>query len=226
MANRRRRRAQMAAAKVEHPMTNLPIPPMTKTERAALEFARQELVRYRNADTPWSSNSLLSPTASHTMVQSLLLFGLDDVTSRLRLVMLARLGWRDAIAALDRVILEYQSAHIALPSELAAWDMETKTFGMPAQWAGPKKTPRILRDLAIMLTTMAVVDRFELSRTKRSSTRRSACEIVATALESVGIFMGHKSVEKIVDRYRGAWPTVPGWSTPRNPVGKNTSYEN
>jgi hypothetical protein len=80
----------------------------------------------------------------------------------------------------------------------------------------------MVRDILIMDTAMAVVDKFGLPRTKRSAARKSACEIVAVALESVGIFMGHKSVEKIVERYRGAWPTVeryrgawptvPGWA--------------
>ena len=119
--------------------------------------------------------------------------------------MLARLGVSDAAAVLDRIILECQSQHVALPSELAAWDMELKTFGMPAPAAGPKKSARMLRDICITMTTMAVIDRFGLPRTKRSPTRRSACEIVALALESVGIFMGYKAVEKIVERYRGAW---------------------
>ena len=73
----------------------------------------------------------------------------------------------------------------------------------------------MLRDLCIMTTVMAVVDRFGLSRTKRSASRGrcSASQIVAMALESANIFMGHKAVEKIVDRLRGAWPTVPGWAS-------------
>jgi len=97
-----------------------------------------------------------------------------------------------------------------MPVELEAYDMERKTFGPAPQWAGPKKVSRMLRDILITLTTMALVDKFGLPRTKRSAARKSACEIVSMALTSVGISIGHKGVEKIVDRYRGVWPE-PGW---------------
>jgi hypothetical protein len=65
-------------------MTNLPAIIMSEAERAALEFARDNLTRRRNADTPWSKDSALSPAASHAMVQHLLLVGWGDVTMRLR----------------------------------------------------------------------------------------------------------------------------------------------
>lgn len=201
---------------MNEPKPPAPIPDttLTATEHAALEYARAALLRAKDTDgSPWGSNgSVLSPEASRAMVQYLLRPAWFDVPNRLRLIMMARLGWREAADVLDRIILEYQSAHVALPSELAAWAMETKMFGRPAQWSGPKKASRMLRDLVIMDTAMAVVDKFGLPRTKRSAARKSACEVTALALESVSIFMGHKSVEKIVERYRGAWPTVPGWA--------------
>ena len=102
---------------------------MSDIERRALDFAQREIAQYRDASNPWSMGPPLSPTASHAMVQSLL--QTYDVDSRLWLLMLARLGQRDAIAVLERLIREYksQSQHIPLPSELAAWDMKRECSG-------------------------------------------------------------------------------------------------
>jgi hypothetical protein len=200
--------------------------PLSAAEQAALDFARREFLSWhQNNSNPWSNGSALVPAASHAMVQTFLSRGWGDVTTRLRLIMLARLGLRDADAALRRIILEYQSRRELMPTELASYDMEVKTFGLPAPWAGPKKSSRLLRDMLIMTTVMAVVDKFGLPRTKRSPLRRSACEIVAVALGSVGISIGHKGVEKIVDRCRGAWP-VPGWSAHMWPAQESASPEN
>jgi hypothetical protein len=152
------------------------------------------------------------------MVQSILALGWGDVRSRMQLIMAARLGLRDAITALERIRLEYKTQHQQMPTELLAYDMDVQQFGLPAQWPAPKRATRMLRDLVIMHTAMAVVDKYGLARTKRSPTRRSACEIVSMALESVGISRGHKAVEKIVERYRGAWPTVPGWTASMPPA--------
>ena len=188
-------------------MRNLPST-MTEVERAALEFARQELGSYRNGDSPWSKDSPLSPAGSHAMVQSFLQLGWGDLDdARLRLVMLARLGVSDAAAVLDRIILECQSsARRAARSQLCGMGHGAEDLRHAGTGGRkPKKSARMLRDICITMTTMAVIDRFGLPRTKRSPTRRSACEIVALALESVGIFMGYKAVEKIVERYRGAW---------------------
>jgi hypothetical protein len=197
---------------------------LSEVEQAALDFAREQILLARNNSSPWSASSALSPEASHAMIQSVLALGWGDVMNRLRLIMMARAGLRDAQAALHRIILEYQSRHEPMPAELQAYDMETKTFGIPAQWAGPKRASRMLRDIVIMVTVMAVVDKFALSRTKRSPKHRSACEIVSTALESAGISIGHKGVERIVERYREAWPTVPGWSALA--PWRKPSYEN
>jgi hypothetical protein len=186
---------------------------LSEIEQSALDFACRELLSWhQNNSNPWSASSTFSPTASQAMVQSFLMRGWGDVMTRLRLIMLARHGLRDAQAALQRIILEYQSRGVRMPTELEAYDMDVKTFGLPAPWAGPKSSSRLLRDMIIMMTTMAVVDKFELPRTTSSPNRRSASEIVSVALEVVGIFIGYKGVEKIVDRYRGAWPTVPGWT--------------
>jgi len=91
---------------------------------------------------------------------------LGDVRTRIRPVMLARLGSRDAADVLPRIILEYQS----------------------------QRASRMLRDLIVTVTTLAVVDQFGLPLTTRSPRRRNACEIVAMALGSVGISIGHKGV--------------------------------
>jgi hypothetical protein len=115
---------------------------------------------------------------------------------------------------LQRIILEYQTRGERMPLELEAYDMEVKTFGPAPQRPARKKASRMARDLIIMIVTMGIVDRFGLPRTKKSSSpRASASQIASMALDSVGIKMGHKAVEKILDRYRGAWPDGPGWSS-------------
>jgi hypothetical protein len=195
--------------------TNVPaVIVLSQVEQAALEYARADILVYKNSTTPWIDSDYLSPASSHAVFQStlteLLLIDRGGVINRLRLIMLARHGSRDADGILARLILEYQSRYESMPVELQAYDMERKTFGPAPQWAGPKKVSRMLRDILITHTTMALVDKFGLPRTKRSAARKSACEIVSMALASVGISIGHKGVEKIVDRYRGVWPE-PGW---------------
>jgi hypothetical protein len=203
--------------------TNMPVvSSLNANEQAALDFARQEFIQAKNTDSPWGGGSMLSREASHGLIASTLTWGWPDVRVRLWLIMIARAGLRDAQMALQRIILEYQSRHERMPTELAAYDMEVKTFGLPSP-AGPKKTARMVRDLLIMLTTMALVEKFGLYRTKRSPNHRSASEITAMALPTVGISMGYKSVEKIVDRYRDAWPE-PGWIA--RMAQKKASYEN
>jgi hypothetical protein len=195
---------------------------LNANEQAALDFARQEFIQCKNTDSPWGGGSMLSPEASHGLIASTLTWGWADVRMRLWLIMLARAGLPDAQMALQRIILECQSRHERMPTELAAYDMEVKTFGLPSQ-AGPKKTARMVRDLLIMVTTMAIVEKFGLYGTKRSPKHRSASEITAMALTVVGISMGYKSVEKIVDRHRDAWPE-PGWIA--RMAQKKASYEN
>jgi hypothetical protein len=187
---------------------------LTEVEQAALTFAREQFTSFQNSSSPWSESSMLSPAAGHAWVQSVLKLGWHDVVNRLRLLMMARAGQRDAQAVLQRIILEYQTRGERMPLELEAYDMEVKTFGPAPQRPARKKASRMARDLIIMIVTMGIVDRFGLPRTKKSSSpRASASQIASMALDSVGIKMGHKAVEKILDRYRGAWPDGPGWSS-------------
>jgi hypothetical protein len=119
---------------------------------------------------------------------------LGDVRTRIRLVMLARLGLARCRRCAPPHHFGISKPASALPSELAAWDMEMRMFGLPTPWAGPKRASRMLRDLIVTVTTLAVVDQFGLPLTTRSPRRRNACEIVAMALGSVGISIGHKGV--------------------------------
>ena len=155
------------------------------------------------------------------MVRDILQLGIADVRARIRLLHAARAGDRDCLAVINDLMLELQSRKIDLPCELQAWDMELREFGLPAQWSGPKKADRILLDLCIMLITCAVVVQFGLPRYKNEATTgKAASEITAMALEQVGILFvaarkrtaHYKAVEAILTRYKGAWPTVPGWS--------------
>jgi hypothetical protein len=202
------------------PSSNLPAT-LNAVEKAALDAASNEFAWWRANGSPWSSDSALSPQAGHAMMQSFLALGCGDVTSRLRLIQAARLGLADARAVLQRLILEYQTRGEPMPTEIAAYDMEVKTLGGPTPWGGPKRAARMSRDLVITTVTLAVVDTYQLPRTKRSAKHQSACEIVALALGHVGIAMGHKGVEKIVERYRAAWPAGQVlW----RPFTKNGSY--
>jgi hypothetical protein len=166
---------------------------LSAAERAALDFARQEFCWYRDNGSPWSAGSALSPTASHAMVQ----FFSRSAGRRAHAYSAGHAG----AARLARCRRCAPPHHFgiskpasALPSELAAWDMEMRMFGLPTPWAGPKRASRMLRDPIVTVTTLAVVDQFGLPLTTRSPRRRNACEIVAMALGSVGSSIGHKGV--------------------------------
>jgi hypothetical protein len=198
------------------PAANLPaVIALTEREAAALALADQEIAKYRGSGSPWSSASLMSHDGSAAMVRDVLQLGVADVRARLLLLQLARAGDRNAADVLDQLMLEVQSAGRRMPTELEAYDMDRRTFGRAAQGPGPKRATRLSRDLCIMLTFCAVADQFpEIPRFKRPQGRKkSVSELVAMALQSAGVGMGHKAVEAVANRYRGAWPTQPGWST-------------
>jgi hypothetical protein len=183
-------------------------------DEAALKFAREKFQFFRKTGNPWSKDSPFTAAAGHALSQWFLALGWQDVITRMQLVMLARAGVRDAQAVLRRIILEHQTRGEALPTEVAAYDMEVKTFGpAPAQWAGPRTAHKLNRDICILAIGMLVADKFRLPRTKNpSSRRRSTSEIIALALESVGVSIGHKGIEKIFGRWRNVWIDASGWT--------------
>lgn len=184
-------------------------------EEEALKFAREKFrFLHKTGGNPWSEDSPFSAAAGHALSQWVLRLGWHDVITRMHLVMLGRAGVRDAQAVLHRIILEYQTRGEALPTEVAAYDMEVKTFGpAPAQWAGPRAADKLNRDICILAIGMLVADKFRLPRTKNpSSRRRSTSETIALALESVGVSIGHKGIEKIFGRWRSVWIDASGWT--------------
>jgi hypothetical protein len=197
-------------------MTQLP---MTMVEDEAMAFARQEFAQFRDGTNPWSEHSPLSGGAGRALTRYFMRQGaLLHPINRLRIIAMARAGDVDAVTVLKTLIIEAQSRGEALPAELATFNMEILHGGLH-QPPGPKRKDKILRDLCIALTVAAVCDRFGLSPTRntasrgRPSARRSACSIVAEALDVAHMQLGEKAVEAIWARLGNAMPTVPGWAS-------------
>ena len=197
-------------------MTQLPA---MLIETEALAFAREQVSLYRDGTNPWSGDSGLSAEAGRALTRHILAHSarLGPIT-RMQVIALARAGDTDAQDVLRVLMIEMLSRDGRLPTELTNYDMELLHGGLH-QPPGPKKKDKTLRDVCIAMTVAAVCDRFGLSPTRntasrgRPSARRSACAIVAKALEVAHVGMGEKAVEAIWNRLGAAMPTVPGWAS-------------
>ena len=95
-------------------------------------------------------------------------------------------------------VIAFPASRGQLPAELAAYNMHRLLHGG---------------------LHAAVCDRDELSPTRNTASRgrpsawRSACSIVAEALEVAHLKMGEKAVEAIWGRLGNAMPTVKGWAS-------------
>ena len=63
------------------------------------------------------------------------------------------------------------------------------------------------------MTVAAVIDRYGLDPTGRSPRRKSACAIVAEALDAAHMALDYETVKTIWRHYRRAMPTVAGWAS-------------
>jgi hypothetical protein len=188
--------------------------PVTLVETDALAFARKFIAEFHYSGGPWSGHSPFSDIESRAFIRQTLQQMLWLASSRLQLIALARAGDADADTVLRMAIVEARSRRAELPTELENYNMEVLADGIGHQSpAIAKKKNRLTRHVFIALTVAAVVDRFGLPATGRSLRRRSACSIVADALEEIGLRLGYKAVEKIWNKYKNAMPTVPGWTS-------------
>jgi hypothetical protein len=185
--------------------------PTTIQQDEALQFAREEVARWRDMKNPWGEDSVLSPEASQAMLRHILKeAALQHPSLMLMVIDAARNGDDDADAVLKNLIIEHQSRDDRMPTALTAWNMEVLHRSLHKPPARKKKN-YILRDLFISLTVVDLVDRFGLKATGRSARRRSACSIVGEALGEARMRMTDKAVEAIWERYKHV---MPGWTGP------------
>jgi hypothetical protein len=213
-------------------MTASPLPalhklPAARKDAEAFKLACRWLQRFLGSGTPWSNESGFSPAASDAFKRHMLrgLIRSPAIPNRLRMLGFARAGDADAIAVAAEFMNELASAHTPLLLEFQAFDMEMRAGLIVARMPQGRRKQLFVRDLAIRITVAAVVDRFGLRHSRRRKTRgdergqpspwRSASAVVGDALRHVSggkIDLGEALIERIYERYRGALPTVPGWS--------------
>jgi hypothetical protein len=198
--------------------------PATLEEAEALAYARHQIARWRDAGNPWSEDSILTPEASRAAVRNIYRnIAMAHCDGAMDIIKLAHARDPDADEVLLQLIREYLSRGEQLPTELAFYNMEVTQRGEGWRFRkrrGQKWHHSMLRNIGIAMLVAAICDRFAgFSPTGSSPHRKSACEIVAEALdeaEFVGA-RGRKAVEEVWRNYKGVAPTVAGW-TARGPV--------
>jgi hypothetical protein len=147
-------------------------------------------------------------------VRKPLQLALQTADGRMWLTDMARLGEPESQAVLRDLILEMKSRHVELPAELAHYDMQlTRGDIAPAKWGGPKQKNELTRNICISMTVAAVADRFGVRPTGRSARRRSACAIVAEALDAIHMKLGYEAVKSIWKVYGHNMPRgTPFWA--------------
>jgi hypothetical protein len=196
-------------------MTKLPV---AMVEAEALAFARGYIAQLAGPG-PWGNSSPFGAEESRAMTRHLMRVWCDcSANSRRQLIAIALAGEEDARAVLHTLMIEMKSQHKDLPIELENYNMEVLADGLRPPPRGPKRKDRFTRNLCIAMTVAAVVDKFGLHPTRnpasrgRPAARRSACSIVAEALEVVHMRLGERAVETVWARLANAMPTVPGWA--------------
>jgi hypothetical protein len=186
-------------------MTTLPA---TLAEAEATQFARGWVTRLSLIDdSPWR------PGAGEAFARQILRTLLSDPNGLQDVINLARSGWCCAIDAVDDYMVEHAANGEPLVGFVAAYAADrVKGYIKPVRDSGQARTEDLARNHGIAMTVAALIDRFGLKPTGRSARRRSACAIVAEALQAIGMQLGYKAVEAIWNTYRRAMPTVPGWA--------------
>jgi hypothetical protein len=185
--------------------------PATFEEASALSFARDDILSLHQKGG--EVGSPFEEAESRAFMAKVYRAHLMTAEGRMLIIAAARVGDEFSRDVLRSLIREEKSGgrYEQMPLEVRAYDMELgddRPPGVPA----PDPRNEFIRNVCIASTVAAVVDRFGLKPTGSSARRRSACSIVAEALEVVHMQRSAKTVESIWKRYRGGVPTVRGWS--------------
>jgi hypothetical protein len=176
----------------------------------ALAFARQKIAGFAQGTNPWSADPAMSAEGSEAMFRDIVQQALQFTPTRMHIIEAAKLGDADAIEMLRALLLECKATRTDMPSDLIAYDMHVTLHGERRhQRPGRKKKSYLLRDLCINMTVAAVVDRYRLDPTGRSPRHKSACTIVAEALDAAHMRIGYEAVKEIWRRYGR---NVSGWT--------------
>jgi hypothetical protein len=185
--------------------------PVTFEEASALSFARDDMVCLHQKGG--EVGSPFQEAESRAFMARVYRAHLMTAEGRMLIIAAARVGDEFSRDVLRSLIREEKSGgrYEQMPLEVRAYDMELGDDRPPGV-QGPDARNEFMRNVCIASTVAAVIDRFGLKPTGSSARRRSACSIVAEALEVVQMKREAKTVEAIWKRYRGGMPTVPGWS--------------
>jgi hypothetical protein len=138
-------------------------------------------------------------------------FNMDDIVKK------AQAGWDEADLALRELIAEHVDRGKALPSILAAYNVQllNPRGAPPAKPRGQKKASNIMRDIVITTLIMELIERFPASGLKPTryqlgrKRQHSACSIVAIVLAEAGLYRkGEETIQKIWKHYAPA--VLPG----------------
>jgi hypothetical protein len=104
------------------------------------------------------------------------------------------------------ILLEYDNRGLQPETYLAAYRMDLVKGLLSPQLGGKKKHDKIFRDIVIVVTIKKVMDRFNLNPTRTTtSPRRSACSVVAEALQKEGQAMGES---RVVGIWEDLWADI------------------
>jgi hypothetical protein len=178
-------------------MNKLPV----QAEDPAVTFARAEIVFHRNNKMPIGDMevSFLDKAARRKVaVNEIKRSAMLNALNMMITVQEARAGWDLAREALEDILLEYDNRGLQPETYLAAYRMDLVKSLLPPQLGGKKKHDKFFRNIVIVVTVKKVMEQFNLNPTRTStSPRRSACSVVADALQKEGHAMGEGRVVRV-----------------------------
>jgi hypothetical protein len=178
---------------------------VSNRDTEALAFAR-EIIRRSQAEEVEivfgiKARWLADGASRRFVVDVMKQFARWRVENLMDLVDRARLGSPVADEAARELILEYINDGKAVPTYLAAFNMEIVSGRIPKQ-RGKQKADYFLRDMAVLVTIILVMDKFGLAPTSRNGRNTCACSIVSDALFAENLGIGYKAVAEIWRRYK------------------------
>jgi hypothetical protein len=187
----------------------------TLEQADALAFARDLIVRFHHSG---KVGSPFEAAESRAFVRKWLRVGLLTTRTQMILTELALAGEEDAQAILADVILEARNRREQLPTVIESYEIKLvagKVQPAPNQ-GGRDKRNELTRNILIAMMVAAVAEQFRLKPTGRSARRRSACAVVADALDVINMKMNTKAIEKIWNVYGDSIP--PRWFSSMGPL--------
>lgn len=178
--------------------------PATIAETLAAQTAREVLEG--DANIPWGEEAYgYSEDESRRFTRNLMKrFITIQPANLMTVVEFAKGGWGLADEVLREVILEHLNSGVAMPTYLAAYNMDIAAGNLPQKRPARQRENNFLRDCRIAIAILLVMEKCNMRSTRNPTTQKrpSACSVVTEVLNARGINVTEAAVVAIWQRMK------------------------